>query len=109
MKPQRTADMIAFLQEQRDIFWHHRKDRLHELSDDAIVEQVLNYGDYEAVKKLLAIWGTEHVAEVFNRNTAQGRRVNYFPEVRHFFDTYFQRHASGYSDHGAAGHAAHPA
>lgn len=109
MTPARTAEMIAFLQEQRDIFWHHRKDRLHELSDDAIVEQVLNYGDYAAVKNLLAIWGTDHVAEVFQRNTAPGRRVNYFPEVRQFFNLYFKRHAPGYSEHGAGGPAAHAA
>jgi len=97
MKPLRTAEMTAFLQEQRDIFWHHRKDRLYELSDDAIVEQVLNYGSESAIRKMLDIWGIGVVADVFRRNTAPNRRVNYFPSTRHYFDLYFKEHAPEYT------------
>ncbi|MCF8257645.1 MAG: hypothetical protein K9J06_08835 [Flavobacteriales bacterium] len=110
MTPERTPEMKEFLHQQRDIFWHLNKEKLHGLSDDVIVEYVLNYGDYDAVKDLFAIWGTAHVAEVFYRSTALSARraKNYFPQVLHYFDRYFKRHAPEHSQHRTVGTAADP-
>jgi len=110
MTPERTPEMKEFLHQQRDIFWHFNKEKLHGLSDDVIVEYVLNYGDYDAVKNLFAIWGTAYTAEVFYRSIAlsERRAKNYFPQVRQYFDRYFQRHAPEHSQHRTVGTSADP-
>ncbi len=87
--------MKAFLEENKHLFWHFDKTKLDRLSDDVIVEYILNYGSYNAVKTLLKIMGVNPVAEIFFRNAAPDRRINYFPEALHFFNLYFKRHASG--------------
>jgi hypothetical protein len=91
----REEQLKAFLEENKNLFWYTNKANLNELSDEAIVEFVLNYGNYKAVKDLLGIMGINRVAEVFYNSVAPGRRVNYFQPVIHFFDLYFKRHASG--------------
>lgn len=62
------------------------------LSPEAIVESVLNYGDFDDVKKLLAIIGLRKTARIF-RAQVRRRRNNYRPEIAHYFKLYFQRHA----------------
>jgi len=87
--------MKSFLEENKHLFWDIDKAGMNRLSDDSIVEHVLNYGDYKAVKTLLKLMGVNRTAEIFYRNAAPGRRINYFPEILHFFNLYFKRHASG--------------
>lgn len=101
----REEKLKAFLEENKHLFWYTDKTKLSTLSDDVIVEFVLNYGNYKAVKDLLVIMGVNSVAEVFYNNVAPGRRVNYFQPVIHFFDLYFKRHASGNFKHRTVGSA----
>jgi hypothetical protein len=82
-----------FLSKHQDLFWHFDKTKLENLSLDIVVEYVLNYGDENSVRELLDVFGLEKVANIFSKNTAEGRRVNYFPEVQNFFTIYFNRHA----------------
>lgn len=71
-----------------------KDERLENMSLDVVTEYILNYGDYDAVKELLALLGVDKVAEIFYRNTASGRRVNYLDLTKHYFTLYFDRHAS---------------
>jgi len=87
------SEIEHFLQKNKDLFWHFDKSKLNQLSLDVIIEYILNYGDEEATKELIDIVGIEKVANIFFKNTASGRRVNYFPEVKNFFTIYFNRHA----------------
>lgn len=91
------------------IYWYNRRMQLQEfiatrpylawstrdvrgLSTAAIVESVLNYGDFDDVKKLIAIVGRQKTARIF-RAQVRRRRHNYRPEIVHYFKLYFQRHA----------------
>ena len=98
----REEKLKAFLEENKDLFWHFDKTKLQQLSDDVIVEYILNYGDEISVKNLFEIMGINHVAQVFYKNTALGRRVNYFPRTKHFFDLYFKKNAQGNIEQRAA-------
>ena len=62
------------------------------LSDRAIVEAVLNYGDFQDVKKLIAILGMRKVSNLFYQDIKR-RRNNYRPEIRNYFKLYFAAHA----------------
>jgi len=90
----RDEKLKAFLEENKDLFWHFDKTKLHLLSDDIIVEYLLNYGNEKNIKQLFELMGIDHVGEVFYRNAAPGRRINYFPATLNFFNLYFQKHAS---------------
>lgn len=62
------------------------------LSEAAIVEAVLNYGDFDDIKKMFAIIGIKRAAAIF-RKQLQRKRNNYRPEIAHYFTLYFQRYA----------------
>ena len=62
------------------------------LSEEAIVEGVLNYGDFDDVKKLISILGIRKMARIF-RGQLRRKRVNYDPKIKHYFTLYFNQRA----------------
>lgn len=62
------------------------------LSEEAIVEAVLNYGDFDDVKKMIKILGIKRVAAIFRKKSRQ-RRCNYDPKVKNYFQLYFNKYA----------------
>lgn len=62
------------------------------LSEEAIVEAVLNYGDFDDVKKLISLLGLKKTAEIF-RKDSQRTRSNYRPNIKNYFDLYFKKYA----------------
>ncbi len=71
------------IQKNKDLFWYIRKDALKEMSDDVLVEFIMNYGDMEALRDLINVLGIEKLRIVYNN--VQGRRVgNYKIEFLRF-------------------------
>lgn len=64
-----------------------------QLSDESVLEHVLNYGNWEDVKTYIRIKGSRETAQIF-RKTNSKRRTNYLPEVQHYFMRFFQKYAS---------------
>ncbi len=64
-----------------------------QLSDEAIVEAVLCYGDENELKSLFEWLGMRRVAEIF-RQQLQQQRVNYPARTKHFFSLFFNKHVS---------------
>lgn len=62
------------------------------LSESAIVEAVLNYGDFRDVKKMINILGIKKTASIFRRQIKQ-KRENYRPEIKNYFKLYFNKYA----------------
>lgn len=62
------------------------------LSDAAVVEAVLNYGDWDDVQQLIKILGVRRVASLFRKQSSQ-RRNNYAPDIANYFRLYFKKHA----------------
>lgn len=62
------------------------------LNDEAVVEAVLNYGDWDDVKKLIHILGIKKVAAIFKEH-AMRPRCNYRPEIKNYFLLYFGKYA----------------
>lgn len=62
------------------------------LSNEAIVESVLNYGDFEDVKKMISLLGMKRVAHIFRKQLKQ-KRVNYDPKIKNYFKLYFDTYA----------------
>jgi len=79
-----------FIKKRRNLVWYVKD--LEHLSKEAIVEAVLNYGDFDDVKKLFSILGIKNVARIFRKQTKR-RRINYRPEIKNYFRLYFKKYA----------------
>lgn len=90
----------AFLEKNKDLFWHIPKSKIQDVSLDVLVEYVINYGDYSCVKEMLHILGVKKVAEIFYKNNNASFdnpnevvRNNYNDLNRNLFKLYFDKHA----------------
>src|SRR3989338_11404744 len=86
--------LAAFTASRRGLVWYVKDPRA--LSREAVVQAVLNYGNWRDVQELIRILGMEGAARAFYRDigVSERRRGNYYPDVLHYFDLYFKRHAS---------------
>lgn len=82
--------LMDFVRSRSYLFWSNPD--LRNLSDETIVEQALNYGDFDDVKELLKLMGTQKVAAIFGK-LANRKRTNFAPAIKHYFTLYFQRYA----------------
>ncbi len=82
---------IQFLEARPHLVWYVRD--IEGLSEDSLVEHVLNYGNWRDVQELISILGMRKVAWIFQQRLAM-RRNNYRGEIIYFFTLYFKRHAS---------------
>jgi hypothetical protein len=79
-----------FIKKRSHLIWYTKE--YDKLSKEAIVEAVLNYGDWDDVQQLIKIIGIKKVAEIFRKQTG-GFRTNYRLEVSNYFRLYFNKHA----------------
>ena len=79
-----------FAKKRKNIFWSTKN--YSGLSNDAVVESILNYGDMDDVKELISILGIKEIAQIF-KEQANKPRANYRPEIKNYFTLYFQKYA----------------
>ena len=87
-----SPEIKKFIKENADLFWYIPEEKKQDISHEVLVEFILNYGEKESVKTLFKLLGIDRVAEIFY-NQINRKRVNYYPQVIHFFDLYFQKYA----------------
>lgn len=87
-----TPEIRKFIREHRNLFWYTPEEKKEEISEEFLLETILNYGNQEAVKRLFELIGIEKAAEIFNSQISNDRN-NYFAPVKNFFKLYFKRHA----------------
>ena len=81
----------AFIKKRPYLTWYEAEPEA--LSEEAIVEAVLNYGDFEDVKKLIVLLGIKRVATIF-RSQIKRKRINYDPKIVNYFKLYFKKYAT---------------
>lgn len=86
------ADVHEFIKQRKYLVWSTQ--HYDDLSEEAIVEAVLNYGNWNDVQEMIGILGIEKVATIF-RTFAFQERTNYRDDIRYYFDLYFKKYASG--------------
>lgn len=79
-----------FIKKRPYLIWY--SNNLNSISVPAIVESVLNYGDFNDLKGMIRILGIKKTADVF-RKQIRGKRHNYRPEIKNYFQLYFKKHA----------------
>ena len=83
-------DICDFVRKRKHLFWSTKN--YDGLSKEAVVEGILNYGDMNDVRELISLLGIQVVAKIFHEQTNRPR-INYRPEVKNYFQLYFQKYA----------------
>jgi len=60
------------------------------LSEESVLEHVLNYGNWNDVQQFIKIKGLSASASLFNHSLTK-KRTNYAPEIKSYFSRYFNR------------------
>jgi len=58
------------------------------LSEESVLEHILNYGNWDDVQQFIKIKGKEDTAKLFNQ-TILHKRTNYSPSITSYFYRYF--------------------
>ena len=85
-------EIKKFIQENSSLFWSIRPEEKVNISVNALVEAVLNYGNEKSVKRLFDLISIKKTAHIFYQQIS-GKRSNYNKRTKHFFQLYFKRHA----------------
>lgn len=88
----RSPELKDFIRRHSYLFWYIPEDKKEDISDEYLVETILNYGGLDDFKELKDLLGKDYMSKVFLG--LEGRKkLNYFPEVYNYFNLYFTRHA----------------
>lgn len=90
-----SPEIKQFIREHSNLFWYTPEDRKEDISNEFLVETILNYGDKDAVIQLFRLLGINKVAELFftsiNRSTR--RKGNYHEITVNYFTHVFRKYA----------------
>lgn len=84
--------ILNFIKKRPYLFWSISAQDYKHLSKESIIEAVLNYGDFNDVKKMLSILGQKKTAAIFRKQLKQ-KRNNYDPKIANYFKLYFNKYA----------------
>ena len=79
-----------FIKKRKYLVWYVKDPG--KLNNEAIVEAVLNYGDWDDVQGMIKILGIKKVKKVFLKES-QKTRCNYLPDIKNYFNFYFNKYA----------------
>ncbi len=94
-----SPEIKQFIRDYSYLFWYTPEKVKENISNEFLVETILNYGDLKAIKRLFNIIGVKHVAEIFfnSINISPRRRGNYFDLTLNYFTLYFNKHVQQYT------------
>lgn len=82
-----------FIKKRRYLVWYVKEPE--NLSEESVVEAVLNYGNWDDVQTLIKILGMEKVAKIFREKSKPSKigRQNYRERAKKYFSLYFDKYA----------------
>ncbi|MDR0833752.1 MAG: hypothetical protein LBN93_06155 [Candidatus Symbiothrix sp.] len=91
----RSQDIKDFIREHQALFWYSPEDKCETVSDELLVETILNYGDMSAVVKLFRLMGIKKVAKIYfsSINRSERSKNNYHELTSNYFTLLFNRYA----------------
>jgi len=80
-----------FVSQNSIYFWWMPEAAKKNLSQESVVEAILNYGEESNLSQLFEILGAKKIKQIFYKQINQ-KRVNYRPQVINYFNLYFAKH-----------------
>lgn len=81
-------NLRKYTEQRKYLFWDVKIDKLDEA---AVVERILNYGDWDDVQELFNVLGIKVVADIFRMQVARPRN-NYDVKINNYFTLYFNKY-----------------
>jgi len=90
-----SPEIKHYIRQHSNLFWYTPEDNKENISNEFLVETILNYGDLDAVIQLFHLMGINKVAEIFfnSINRSNRRRGNYHEITVNYFNLVFKRYA----------------
>ena len=89
----RTEVIKNYIRKREELFWYSPRDKGETVSDELLVETILNYGTMDDIQELFSVMGIKKVAFVF-RGMFGRKKLNFYPEIYNYFNLYFDKYAS---------------
>jgi len=92
----RSEELKNFIRENGYLFWYTPEDKGEKVTDELLVETMLNYGDLDQIRGLFKLMGMQQVAQVFfhDINLSERRKNNYNELTINYFILFFNRYAN---------------
>lgn len=86
-----SPEIKKFIHKNSNLFWYIPEHKKEDISQELLVETILNYGDMNAVRELIRLLGFENLSKLFAG--IQGRKkLNYYPEIYHFLSLLIKKY-----------------
>jgi hypothetical protein len=91
----RSEALKDFIRKHAVLFWYSPDDKAETVSDELLVETILNYGDMDAVRELFKVMGIKRVSSIFfnSINKSERSKNNYHELTLNYFTLLFNRYA----------------
>ena len=89
----KTPEVKKFIDDHQHLFWYSPAPKSDTVSDELLVETILNYGTLGEIHDLFEAVGLQKVASIFWGMTGR-KELNFFPEIHNYFSLYFKKYVS---------------
>ena len=90
-----SLEIKQFIREYANLLWYVPDDKKEEISNEFLVETILNYGDIKAVIRLFNLFGINEVAKIFfgSISLSDRRKGNYHELTINYFTLVLRKYA----------------
>jgi hypothetical protein len=94
-KTQHSPEVKAFIRKHSSLFWYTPEDKKEDISEEFLVETILNYGELPSVIELISLLGLKKTSDIFYNsiNQSDRKKGNYHELTINFFTLLFKTHA----------------
>ena len=93
-----NPEIKAFIRRHGSLFWYTPEDKKEEISEEFLVETILNYGDLNSVRDLISLMGMSKISKIFfdSIGKSERRKGNYHELTLNYFTLLFKPYAPAY-------------
>jgi len=92
----RSIELKQYIENRKHLFWYSPSPKSETVSDELLVEIILNYGSMNDVRSLFSVMKINNVAKIFfdSINKSDRRKNNYHELTRNYFTLLFNHYVS---------------
>jgi len=92
----RTPEQKKYIEDRQAFFWYSPPPKSDTVSDELLVEHILNYGSMDDVRELFKIMKINDIAKIFfdSINKSDRRKANYNDLTINYYTLFFNKYAS---------------
>jgi hypothetical protein len=92
----RSPEVKKYIEDRQYLFWYSPAPKSETVSDELLVEIILNYGSMDDLRALFKVMGIKSVAKVFfdSIGKSERRKGNYHELTLNYFSLLFNHYAS---------------